>query len=114
MYPKTRRENRNPYPQASIAVSTVTKEKTPDTDFEVQTDGGPIDILDADLDAPHMDANKDDESLREYLVSIDWIDTRPATDAYWEPGMYANQNTVIKLGNQYTIKHLHQHFGIDE
>ncbi|AEN07455.1 hypothetical protein Halar_0190 (plasmid) [halophilic archaeon DL31] len=97
-----------------VGVGTVTQEQTAVTDFELETDDGPINILDADLDAPHMDANKDDDALREYLVGIDWIDTRPATDAYWEPGMYANQNTVTKLRNQYTIEHLHQHFDITE
>ena len=97
-----------------VGVGTVTQEKTPVTDFEIDTDNGPINILDADLNTPHMDANKDDESLREYLVRIDWIDTHPITDAYWEPGIYANQNTVTKLRNQYTIEHLHQHFDIAE
>ncbi|MFC4440324.1 MULTISPECIES: hypothetical protein [Natrialbaceae] len=61
-----------------------------------------------------MNANKNNESLREYLVGINWIDTHLITDAYWKPGMYANQNTATKLRNQYTIEHLYQHFDITE
>lgn len=97
-----------------VGVGTVTNEKMPVKEFEAETDDGTKPILDAELDAPAMDENADDEALREYLVGVDWSDTRPASEAYWETGMYANQNTVTKLRNQFTLDRLYQHFDVDD
>jgi len=97
-----------------VGVGTVTTEKTPVTEFEVETEEGHKPILDVDLDANAMGENAEDEALREYLVSVDWIDARSLGEAYWETGMYANQNTVTKLRNQFTLERLYQHFDIKE
>ncbi len=97
-----------------VGVGTVTQEKTPVTDFEVDTPSGAMNILDVDLDAPAMDENAHDESQREYVVGVEWIDTRPIEDAYWETGMYANQNTVTKLRNRFTLDRLYDHFEVEE
>jgi hypothetical protein len=93
-----------------VGVGEVTREKTTVTEFEVDEDGETTNILDADLDADRMDENADDPELREYLVGVDWKDTRSVEDAYWETGMYANQNTVTKLRNQYTLERLYEEF----
>lgn len=100
--------------QGYVGVGTVTQEKTPVTDFEVDTAEGTRNILEVDTDAKAMGENAEDEALREYLVGVDWIDKRPQREAYWETGMYANQNTVTKLRNQYTLDRLYDHFEIDE
>ncbi|MFC6975096.1 endonuclease NucS domain-containing protein [Halomicroarcula sp. GCM10025709] len=97
-----------------VGVGTVTKEKTPVGEFEVETDDGTKSILDVDIDAEAMDENVEDEALREYLVGVEWIDDRPLEEAYWETGMYANQNTVTKLRNQFSLERLYQHFDVDE
>lgn len=97
-----------------VGVGTVTQEKKPVTEFEVETPTGPKNILEVDLDAPAMDENAEDEAQREYVVGVEWIDDRPLDEAYWETGMYANQNTVTKLRNQFTIDRLYQHFDVDE
>lgn len=97
-----------------VGVGTVTSEKTPVTEFVVETPDGPKNILDVELDAPAMDENADDEALREYVVGVDWIDERPLNEAYWETGMYANQNTATKLRNQFTLDRLNQHFDVEE
>ena len=73
-----------------VGVGVVDREKTPVTEFTVETDAGERRILDADINAPSMDENADDPELREYLVAVDWIDTRDRNEAYWETGMYAN------------------------
>ncbi|UPV76207.1 endonuclease NucS [Halorussus limi] len=97
-----------------VGVGTVTQEKTPVAKFEVETEEGTKSILNAELDAPAMDENAEDEALREYLVGVEWMDTRPIHEAYWETGMYANQNTVTKLRNQFTLERLNQHFDVEE
>lgn len=101
-----------------IGVGEVTREKTPVTEFEfefeVDEGGETTNILDIDLDADRMDENADDPELREYLVGVEWKDTRPVENAYWETGMHANQNTVTKLRNQYTVERLYDEFEVGE
>ncbi len=96
-----------------VGVGEVTQEKTPVTDFEVEVDGETRSLLDIDLDADHMDENAADPDLREYVVGIEWSEARPLADAYWEPGLYANQNTATKLRNQFTLKRLYDEFTVD-
>jgi len=49
----------------------------------------------------------------EYLVRIDWDKTHSGEDAWWEAGLFANQNTAAKLRDMHTIARLEQHFGLD-
>lgn len=97
-----------------VGVGEVTKGKTPITEFEVDEGGVKKNILDVDLNAEHMGENADDPELREYLVGVEWKDTRPVEDAYWETGMYANQNTATKLRNQYTLERLYEEFNVGD
>ena len=96
-----------------VGVGEVTREKTAVTDFDVDVDGERKNILELSLDAEHMDENAEDPELREYLVGVEWKETRPVSKAYWETGMYANQNSVTKLRNQFTLNRLYQEFDID-
>lgn len=100
--------------QGYVGVGEVTQEKMPVTEFEVEVNGEMRNILEVDLDADHMDENVDDPDLREYIVGVDWIDTRPIADAYWESGLYANQNTATKLRNQFTLERLYEEFEVEE
>jgi len=96
-----------------IGVGEVTIEKTPVTDFDVGEGDEQKNILDADLEAEAMGRNKDDSEMREYLVGVDWDETRPISDAYWEKGMYAQQNTVTKLRNKFTLRRLYEEFSVN-
>lgn len=79
-------------------------------EFTIETDDSEeIPILQAELDAAAMDENAESPEDREYLVGVEWDDTSSMDDAYWETGMYANQNTVTKLRNQFTIERLYDH-----
>ena len=100
--------------QGYVGVGEVKQEKTPVTEFEVTHEGEQKNILSADVDADSMDENAEDPKDREYLVGVEWADTRPLSDAYWETGMYANQNTVTKLRNQFTIERLYEEFDFGE
>jgi hypothetical protein len=91
-----------------IGVGTVRQEKTPVTEFTLD-DGTPI--LDADLDGD-LSRNADDPELREYLIGVDWIETRDIGDAEWETGMYAQQNTVTKLRDRQTLEWLYETFDV--
>jgi hypothetical protein len=96
-----------------VGVGEISREKTAVTEFDVAVGGESKNILDLDLDAEQMDENAHDDKDREYLVGVEWKDTRPISEAYWETGMYANQNTVTKLRNQFTINRLYEEFDID-
>ena len=97
-----------------VGVGEVTQEKTAITEFDVETDAGPQELLELDLNAPAMDEHAEDPDLREYVVGIEWLDTHSLSDAYWETGMYANQNTVTRLRNQFTLDRLYHHFDVNE
>ncbi len=60
-----------------------------------------------------MGHDVDDPVKREYLVRVEWEKTHPREKAFWEPGLFANQNTAAKLRDTQTIKRLEQHFGVE-
>lgn len=97
-----------------VGVGTVTREKTPVTEFMVETSAGDRPISEVETDAQAMEENADDPGQREYLVGVDWLDTRDVNDAFWETGMYSSGNTVTKLRNQYTLDRLYEHFDVEE
>jgi hypothetical protein len=94
-----------------VGVGIVTQEKTPVTEFEVELDGERKPILDCDLNA-NLGKNKDDPSMREYLIGVDWIETLPLEEAYRESEMYSNQNTVTKFKDQSTLEKLCDRFNV--
>jgi hypothetical protein len=97
-----------------VGVGIVKESVRPVTDFKVATPDGAVPILDLPLDAPDMGAGKDDPETREYVVRVVWLKTRPRDDAFWKPGMYANQNSVTRLRQRFTLEELYREFGVDE
>ncbi|MFS0895014.1 hypothetical protein [Microbacterium sp. 179-I 3D3 NHS] len=58
----------------------------------------------------HGDATTDDDN--EWVVPVEWIRTVPQADAYWEKGLFANQNSACKLRQEFTLYRLAQHFDV--
>ncbi len=56
-------------------------------------------------------ADLDDETA-EWVVPVQWVVAHPATAAYWEKGMFANQNSACKLRQEFTLDRLATHFGV--
>jgi len=82
-------------------------------DFDVEVDGAAMNILDApDLKAPNMGWEADDPEQCEYLARVEWIDIRPREEAFWEKGMFANQNVVAKLRQPFTLQRLNEVFDL--
>jgi hypothetical protein len=72
--------------------------------------------LQAPLTAPEMGTGKDDPDTAEYLVRVKWLKALPENEAFWETGMFANQNTACRLQGEkgeFTIERLTEHFGLD-
>lgn len=96
-----------------VGVGEVTAPAVGVSDFRVEIDGQPTPILNAPLEAINMGEDAEDPELSEYLARVRWIDTRPRGQAYWERGMFANQNVVAKLRHPFTLQRLSEVFKLD-
>jgi hypothetical protein len=97
-----------------VGVGRVTAPAVGVNDFDVEVDGATTNILQApSLQAPNMGWDADDPEQCEYLVRVEWLDTRPRGDAVWEKGMFANQNVVAKLRQPFTLQRLNEVFDPD-
>jgi hypothetical protein len=47
------------------------------------------------------------------MVRVDWLRTRSREQAFWKPGMYANQNSVTRLRQRFTHEELTREFDLD-
>ena len=70
-------------------------------------------LLDLDLEAPAMDRALDDPDRCEYVVRVRWIEAVAREDAFWIPGLYANENSVTRLRDQWTLQRLCEAFGVE-
>ena len=61
----------------------------------------------------HAGAYENDDNA-EYVVPVQWLVAVPTSDAFWEKGMFANQNSACKLRQEFTLDRLAQHFSLDE
>jgi hypothetical protein len=70
-------------------------------------------LLDEELEAPAMDRGIDDRDRREYVVRVRWQAALPREEAFWIPGLYANENSVTKLRDSWTLQRLCEAFGVE-
>jgi len=96
-----------------VGVGVVKEPSVSVKDFAVLVDGKETPILDAPLKAPQLPEHAQDPDKYEYFVRVEWIKTQPIAEAYWEKGMFANQNTVCRLRNRFTLERLQRHFGLE-
>jgi hypothetical protein len=97
-----------------VGVGVVKETVQGPEDFVVSVDGVDTPIMDAPLVAPDaMDYYTADPDTREYLVRVEWLKTRSREQAFWKAGMYANQNSVTRLRQQFTLQELTREFGLE-
>lgn len=100
-----------------VGVGSVLDTVVPVKDFRVEVGGQSVPILEAPLDAPAMGENATDPNTSEYVVRVKWLKTVPVSEAVWEPGMFANQNTACRLQGEkgeFTIARVSELFGLDD
>jgi hypothetical protein len=98
-----------------VGVGRVTESAQRATSFLVPTSSGEVSILEATgLEAPNMDHDPEGSDRCEYVVRVEWLVAHPRTDAFWEKGLFANQNTATKLRDSHTLQRLEQHFGLQD
>jgi hypothetical protein len=96
-----------------VGVGIVKESAQRVNDFKVETRTGTIPILDAPLHATQMGAAADDPEKSEYVVRVEWVSTRTKDQAYWEKGMFANQNSATKMRHQFTLERLIDVFDLE-
>src|SRR3954463_14569817 len=69
-------------------------------------------LLDLDLEAPAMDRAVDDPERCEYVVRVRWEVAVSREEGFWIPGLYANENSVTRLRDQWTLQRLCEAFGV--
>lgn len=52
------------------------------------------------------------ENSAEYVVPVRWIKALPKSDAIWEKGFFANQNSACKLRSRFTLDELVRRFDL--
>jgi hypothetical protein len=70
------------------------------------------DLLGLDLEAPAMDRLADDPDRCEYVVRVRWDVAWERSEAFWIPGLYANENSVTRLRDLWTLERLCEAFGV--
>jgi len=70
-------------------------------------------LCEQNLTGNYRHANDDDDDHAEWVVPVEWLDTRPEQEAYWDKGMFASQHSACKLRQEFTLERLSNHFGID-
>lgn len=97
-----------------VGVGIVKEPSVMMKDFQVEVDGRMTPILDCPLVADKQAHNYDNPELSYYAVRVEWIKAVPREQAYWEKGLFAQQNTACKLRNQFTIERLCQRFNLED
>lgn len=97
-----------------VGVGTVAKTVRPAKDFEVEVDGQSKRLFDLDLRADPTRGGEPDEEKQENVVGVRWIKTVPRDKAFWEKGMFANQNTVVRLRDSFTLERLADFFDLED
>lgn len=96
-----------------VGVGAVRSSAVPVQEFQVEEGGQLVPLLTLPLKAPKMGEGASDPDLSEYVVGVEWEQTLPGSQAIWEKGMFANQNSACKLRDRFTLERLIQRFGLD-
>ena len=96
-----------------VGVGEVTAPAVGVNEFEVELDGKPCRSCRRRF-RPRHGRGRGRSRLSEYLARVRWLDARErGAKAFWEKGMFANQNVVAKLRQPFTLQRLAEHFDLD-
>jgi uncharacterized protein with ParB-like and HNH nuclease domain/predicted transport protein len=98
-----------------VGIGVVKETSRPVREFTVSVDGEKIPILDAPLKDRDVLTRDDPDDLDRctYLVRVEWLATKPAQEAVWEAGLFANQMIVCRLRDEHTLTTVTEALGID-
>ncbi|QQS02185.1 MAG: DUF91 domain-containing protein [Austwickia sp.] len=84
---------------------------------EVTVDGMPTALTSLPLRGTYLrskEGGPETDEIGEWVVPVRWLTSVPAEQAYWEKGMFANQNSACKLRQEFTLDRLAQHFRLGD
>lgn len=98
-----------------VAVGETLAEATPFEEAEVFHKGQWTLLKDLPLSGNyrHTDSARGGLEDAEFVVPVRWIASNAKAQAYWEKGLFANQNSAGKLRQQFTLDRLVTHFDLD-
>ncbi|MFG2025973.1 endonuclease NucS domain-containing protein [Streptomyces sp. NPDC048825] len=99
-----------------VGIGTVIGEAQPFEEARLAADGDQREMKSLDLRGSYLRpaAATGDGDSREWIVPVDWEATVPQEQAFWVPGLFANQNSACKLRARFTIDEVSRRFGIDK
>ncbi|BDO43808.1 hypothetical protein CELD12_32980 [Cellulomonas sp. NTE-D12] len=100
-----------------VAVGVTTAEARRFDEAQVEVEGRWVPLADQTLQGPYRHVEPGEpitDDNAEYVVPVRWLRASPAERAYWEKGMFANQNSACKLRQEFTLDRLMSHFGVDD
>lgn len=96
-----------------VAVGVTLAEARRFEDAKVFVDGQWVRLADQKLVGSYRHVEEGEpvtDDVAEYVVPVQWITAHPLNEAYWERGMFANQNSACKLRQEFTLGRLAHHF----
>jgi len=100
-----------------VGVGVVEQAVQPASEFTVMTDHGEQSVMDVVQHGAKYKTSADTPELSEYFVKMKWIHTLDASKAFYEVGLFGNQNTVCQPTTpkwRHTVERLKQVFQIDK
>lgn len=97
-----------------VGVGEVMDTVRPITEFTLEINGIPTLVCKVGLQGHYMCDQAEDPEMRAGFVRVKWHKTVPKNQAFWQKGMYANQNTVTKLRNKFTLEQLGRFFQLKQ
>jgi hypothetical protein len=100
-----------------VGCAEVADTVVPAKDFPISIGGQPKMLRGGSARAPYSHGIEENEEIQEYAVPVKWLYARPRNEAFTEPGLFGNQNTVCRPTAakwRHTIERLREEFGITE
>ena len=97
-----------------VGIGTVLAEAQRFDRVTVEHEGVERRLADLRLDGRYRHPGDEDDDNAEWAVPIAWERTVPRDQGFWRTGMFANQNSVARMRNQFTIEQVTAAFGIED
>lgn len=97
-----------------VGVGSVTGEAQRFDQTTVNFNGVDTPLMDVPLEGHYRHGGDASDDFVEWAVPVEWAHVVPREQGFWRTGMFANQNTVAKLRQQFTIEQVSAAFGLDD
>jgi hypothetical protein len=84
------------------------------SEARVAVQGESVPLAAQDLVGTYVQRAPVDDDDDEWVVPVEWARTVSRGDAYWEKGLFANQNSACKLRQEFTLDRLAHHFDVQD